>query len=156
MIRARLAVTVMGVGLLGWSALPALAALGGDVSSVASDRAQMKAQSRGATSGAGFTVHEIEAPTGTLIREYAAPSGRIFAVSWQGPSKPDLRELFGSYFQQFVDASSAAPHGAAARRHFQVRQPDLIVQSSGRMRAFHGRAYVPSLLPPGVAVSDIR
>ncbi|MGH8260063.1 MAG: DUF2844 domain-containing protein, partial [Steroidobacteraceae bacterium] len=132
-MRARLGMTVIGVGLLGGSSLPALAALGGDVSSVAADRVQMRAQLRGVTSGAGFTVHEIAAPSGTLVREYVAPSGTVFAVTWRGPSKPDLRDLFGSYFQQFVSASSMVRHGAATRRHFAVREPDLVVQSNGRM-----------------------
>ncbi len=155
-MRTRLCVAMIGLGLLGVSALPALAALGDNVASVEADRAHMKAQARGVTAGAGFTVQEIQTPSGTLVREYVSPSGTVFAVSWSGPSKPDLRQLFGSYFPQFVSASSVARHGAAARRHFQVKEPDLIVQSNGRMRAFYGRAYVPSLMPAGVTPGDIR
>lgn len=138
------------------SSLPALAALGDNVASVSTDRVHMHAQQRGVTSAVGYTVQEIEAPSGTLVREYVSPNGTVFAVSWTGPSKPDLRQLFGSYFQQFVSASKSVRHGAAARRHFELRQPDLIVQSNGRMRAFHGRAYVPSLLPPGITPDSIR
>jgi hypothetical protein len=33
---------------------------------------------------------------------------------------------------------------------------DLVVESTGRMRSFLGKAYVPSLLPAGVAVADIQ
>lgn len=136
--------------------LPALAALGDDVASVSNDRLHMHAQFKGVTSSVGFTVQEIQAPSGTTVREYISPSGKVFAVSWTGPAKPDLRQLFGNYFQQFVNASSSVRHGAAARRHFEVQQPDLIVQSSGRMRAFYGRAYVPSLMPSGITPADIR
>ncbi len=148
--------TLAGLGLLGGAALPAFAALGDNVASVSSDLVHMKAQMKGVTPHAGFTVQEIATPSGTLVREYISPTGTVFAVSWNGPTKPDLRQLFGSYFQPFVDASSAAPHNAATRRHFQVRAPDLVVQSNGHMRAFHGRAWVPSLLPPGVTPGDIE
>lgn len=147
---------MIGCGLLGMSALPALAALGDNVSSVSADRIHMHAQLKGVTSSPGFTVQEIDAPSGTVVREYISPNGTVFAVSWTGPSKPDLRQIFGSYFEQYLSAAKSKRRGAAARRHFEVRQADLIVQSSGRMRAFHGRAYVPSLLPSGVTPDDIR
>ncbi len=157
-MRTRLSMAMIG-GLLAISTLPAtpaLAALGDNVASVSNDRIQMHAQLKGVTPSAGFTVHEITTPAGTLVREYVSPNGTVFAVSWKGPSKPDLQQLFGSYFQQYVSASSRARHGAATRRHFAVTQPDLVVQSNGRMRAFYGRAYVPSLLPSGITPADIR
>jgi len=155
-MRKRLWMAMTGCGLLALPALPALAALGDNVASVSNDRLQLHAQLRGVTSSIGFTVHEIEVPPGILVREYVSQSGTVFAVSWAGPSKPDLRQLFGSYFSQYVSASKSVRHGAATRRHYAVKQPDLIVQSNGRMRAFNGRAYVPSLIPPGVALDDIR
>jgi nucleotide-binding universal stress UspA family protein len=147
----------MGLGMVVLSAAQALAALGSDESSVASDVAHLRAQARGASStAAGYVVHEMQLPSGTLVREYVGPAGKVFAVSWDGPTKPDLHSLLGAYFAPYVDAASASPRGAAARRHFEVRQADLIVQSSGRMRAFSGRAYVPSLLPPNVSPGDIH
>ena len=145
---------MIGCGLLAASALPALAALGENVTSVSADRIHLHAQLKGVTNSVGFTVHEMNT-SGTVVREYVSPNGTIFAVSWTGPIKPDLRQLFGSYFQQYVSASSTVHHGAATRRHFEVKQPDLIVESSGHMRAFHGRAYVPSLMPTGVTPADI-
>lgn len=149
---------MLGCGMLALAALPvpALAGLGDNVASVARDRAQLHGQLKAATSSAGFTVQEIDEPSGTVVREYISPSGTVFAVSWTGPSKPDLRQIFGSYFQQYLSAAKSMRRGAAARRHFEVRQPDLIVQSSGHMRSFHGRAYVPSLIPAGVTPDDIR
>jgi len=154
-MRRRFCLAMIGCSLAAVGALPALAALGEDVSSVSTDRVQMHAQLKGTTSAAGFSVQEIENPRGTVVREYVNPSGTVFAVSWAGPSKPDLRQLFGSYFQQYVNAANSVRRGAASRRHFEVTQPDLIVESNGRMRAFRGRAYVPSLMPPGVTPGDI-
>jgi len=156
-MRFPLSVMVLGIGLLGQAASPlALAALGGDVSSVGADGARLKAQSRPATPQIGYSVQELQLPSGTIVREYVSAAGRVFAVSWRGPTKPNLAQLFGDYFQPYQAAAKAQPHGAATRRHFTVRQPDLVVESNGRMRAFFGRAYVPSLLPATVSVDDIK
>jgi Protein of unknown function (DUF2844) len=132
--------------------LPAFATLGEDATTVENDRVQMKAQLR-TTSIAGYTVHEIQAPTGTLIREYVAPSGKVFAVSWNGPLLPDFKQTLGKYFPEYANAASSPRVG---RRHFSVQGTDLVVQSHGRMRAFYGYAYVPSLLPPNFSVDDIQ
>ena len=155
-MRIRHTLMIIGCGLFALEALPVFAALGGNVASVSADRLQMRAQLKGVTASPGFTVQEIDDPSGTVIREYVSPSGTVFAVSWTGPIKPNLRQLFGSYFQQYVSASSTVRHGAATRRHFQLTQPDLVVESNGRMRAFYGRAYVPSLMPSSVTPADIH
>ena len=106
----------------------------------------MKAQIR-ATTAASYTVHELLLPTGTTVREYLSPTGAVFAVSWQGPFKPDLRQLLGQYFDAFV----AAPREAASTRsHMTLRTGTLVVHSDGHMRAFTGLAYAPQLVPAGV------
>jgi Protein of unknown function (DUF2844) len=143
--------------LLGWLALAvsplASAALGGDATSVEADRAQMKAQARTATSAAGYTVQQFELPSGTLVHEFVSAQGKVFAVSWHGPSVPDLRTTLGGYFEQFVAAANVPRHG---HHPLYVQQPDLVVQSNGHARSFAGRAYVPSLLPPDFSVAAIQ
>src|ERR1700757_3344482 len=89
-------------------ATPALAALGGDSTSVQADIARMKGALR-ITSAAGVTVHEITTSYGTVIREYLTPSDKVFAVSWHGPVNPDLRQMLGGYYAQYEQAASA-PH----------------------------------------------
>ena len=59
--------------------LPALAALGGDVTSVQEDKTQMKGTLK-TTQAAAFTVHEITAPGNTVIKEYVSPAGKVFAM----------------------------------------------------------------------------
>jgi hypothetical protein len=131
----------------------AFAVLGGDVSSVQSDRMQMKASLRAAKNTANFTVHEMTMPNGTAVREYANTTGKVFAVAWKGPSIPDLQQLMGSYFDTYT---SAAKNQRGGRTHFEIRQEDLVVRSGGHMRAFAGSAYVPGMLPQGVTESDIQ
>jgi Protein of unknown function (DUF2844) len=147
---------IVGLALLGLTSLPASAGLGGNADSVQADGAHMKAQVRGSTNAAGYSVERLTLPSGTVVREYLTEGGVVFAVSWQGPTMPDLRDTLGSYFEQYTAASAAAQHDARTRRHFEVNESDLVVESNGRMRDYYGRAYVPSLLPPNVTAADIQ
>jgi hypothetical protein len=134
-------------------ATPALAALGGDSTTVQADVARMKGALR-ITSSAGVTVHEITTSYGTVVREYITPGDKVFAISWRGPVNPDLRQMLGDYYTQYEQAASL-PH-PGGHRHLAIEQPGLVVQVSGRMRAFEGRAWVPSLVPQNFSVSDIN
>jgi hypothetical protein len=125
----------------------AFAALGKDVSSIASERMRTGSQLR-ILVGPGYSIHELREPTGTTIREFVSPRGEVFAVAWQGPYAPDLRQLLGDYFDTYVQASQAAP--GARRRGRHVDSGDLVVQSGGHMRFITGRAYLRSKLPDGV------
>jgi len=135
-------------------ALPfsASATLGEASTSTEVDRASMKATLR-MLPAVKYTVHEIRTPSGTALREYVSPSGSVFAVAWQGPVIPDLRQALGIYFDRYTEAAKAKRTG---HRHLAILQPDLVVQSNGHMRAFSGRAYLPKMLPQGVTVEELR
>lgn len=132
--------------------LPAFATLGEDATTVENDRIKLKAQVR-STAVAGYNVHEITSPTGTTVREYVNDAGKVFAVAWTGPLPPDFQQTLGKYFPQYV--ANASSHRVGTR-HLTIQGTDLVVQSNGRMRAFFGTAYVPSLLPPNFSVDDIQ
>ena len=134
-------------------ATPAFAALGGDSTTVQADVARMKGALR-ITSSAGVTVHEITTSYGTVVREYLTPGDKVFAVSWHGPVNPDLRQMLGDHYTQYEQAASV-PH-PGGHRHLAIEQPGLVVQVSGRMRAFVGRAWVPGLVPQNFSVNDIN
>lgn len=131
----------------------ALATLGESSTSTETDRVSMKASPLIALPAAKYTVHEIQAASGTTVREYISSAGTVFAVAWLGPVMPDLRQILGKYFDRYT-AGAAGKH--AGHRHVEVREADLVVQSNGRMRSFSGRAYLPQLLPQGVTVEEIR
>ena len=132
-------------------AFPAYAALGGNEASVETDRLQVQGTQRVVRTGT-YTVHEMQVPSGTVVREYVSPEGIVFGVAWQGPSMPDLRQVLGSYFDRYVDAATKRK----ARGPITIEQPGLVVQSGGHMRAFQGRAYIPEALPPGVGADSIK
>jgi hypothetical protein len=145
------AATIVMLGLC----LPALAALGGDVSTVEADRVNMKAEMKVTQAGA-YAVHEMKAPGGTVVREFVSPAGRVFAVAWHGSSIPDMQQLLGAYFQQYSAAAQAGKAGHPGRRPLNIQLPGLIVQTGGHMRAYFGRAYVPGMLPGNVTADEIK
>lgn len=132
---------------------PALGALGGTVSSVQQDQARLKAR-RQVSLGDRYSVHELKAPTGTNVREYASPDGRVFGVAWDGPWRPDLRQLLGDYFADFQQAAKGKRTGHNGP--LSSRTSRLVIEMSGHPRAFYGRAYVPDLVPPNVQNTDIQ
>jgi hypothetical protein len=146
-----LAVLTLLIGLA--AARSALAALGDDVTTIEADRAHMKAAAVVHSQAGLYTVHEMQTPSGTTVREYTNPSGVVFAVSWNGPFMPDLQQLLGRYFERYQTAPRTTRYGHS---HAVLEQPDLVVQSGGHMRAFAGKAYVPQLVPPGVAVDQLE
>lgn len=131
----------------------AMAELGGDAASVETDRAHMKAAVARALPSQKYTVHELQGTGGQVIREYVSPAGTVFAVAWNGPQMPDLRQLFGAYFGVYQQAAKAKRSG---RGPLHIDQSDLVVHSGGHMRAFSGVAYVPQLVPQDVAIGEIK
>lgn len=133
----------------------AAASLGGTADTVEADRARMQASLR-MTKKDLYTVHELTAPNHVVVREFVSPTGIVFGVAWQGPTRPDLQQLLGGYFAHFQEAAKAQKQNGAGRRRMLVREPDLVVEGGGHARAFVGRAYVPGLLPAGVPAEEIQ
>jgi hypothetical protein len=140
----------MVIGAL-WSGA-ASATLGESESSLTAETQLNRASIKQSDYGA-YRVHEMQLPSGTVLREYAGPDGKIFAVTWNGPFIPNLKQTLGSYFTEFA-AQAGAGHGN--RKHLEVRQPDLVVESGGHMRAHHGFAYLPQAIPSGVSLGDLQ
>lgn len=144
---AALATLIVSLPISAW------AVLGGKASSVQTDQVQMKAAVRPGAQASQYSVQTLQTPSGITIHEYADTQGNVFAVTWQGPFKPDLKQLLGQYFDTYVTAAQKL-HGGL--HHQTVAVPNLVVHSQGHMRAFSGMAYLPSLLPAGVKPSDLK
>jgi hypothetical protein len=153
MARWAAASALAGAMLMG-SAMPAWASLGGNAGSVEADRAQMNAKAQ-VTSHDAYAVHAISAPAGTVVNEFVSPEGKVFAVTWHGQFMPQLQQILGTYFQEYSTAL------AAQEKHYghhplDLQTGDLVVQMSGHMRSYVGRAYLPNALPQGVTIADIQ
>ena len=131
---------------------PAWAALGGTAASVEADRAQFQGTVQ-SIAAAQYTVQEITTSTGTLVREYVSPSGTVFAIAFNGPKFPDFKQLLGDYYGQLVQAW---PQAHVRHAPLVIQQDNFVLQVGGRMRAFHGVAYLPGLVPAGVSAEEIR
>jgi hypothetical protein len=131
------------------------ASLGGDYSTVEADRAKMQATLH-TTSKESYQVHELQAPGGVAVREYVSSAGNVFGIAWNGPAPPNLPQLLGSYYSQYLAAVKEQQAKRRGHGPVFVQLPGLIVQAGGRARAFVGRAYVPQTLPNGVRAQDIQ
>jgi Protein of unknown function (DUF2844) len=137
---------------LWFSAGPAWAILGQPVASVLTDQQRMNAQLR-TMANEGYRVQQIEAPDGTVVREYVSPAGMVFGVAWQGSKVPDLTRLLGAYFAVYQEALQTPMR---RRGPVVVHTESLVVEMQGHMRAFSGRAYVPNLVPNDLSQEVIQ
>ena len=137
--------------ITGATSLCAYAVLGGGEATVLGDQQQMSATQRVLRPGA-YTVHEMQTPSGTVVREYVSPEGVVFGVAWSGPTMPDLRQLLGPYFEPYASAVAQRK----ARGPVVVQLPGAVVQSAGHMRAYTGSAYLAGALPQGVTAETVK
>jgi Protein of unknown function (DUF2844) len=151
--RFRWLLLAAAAALLGFSP-PAKAYLGGDVTSVESDRVQMKASAQ-VTQHDAYEVHEIQMPAGTFVDEYVSPTGKVFAVTWRGQFPPPMQQILGTYFQQYTAALQAQPR-TYGHRPLNIQEQGLVVQTAGHARSYFGRAYIPDLLPQGITLNQIQ
>ncbi|MGC1302224.1 MAG: DUF2844 domain-containing protein, partial [Caulobacteraceae bacterium] len=123
--------------------------------SVDTDRAHFAARMVSVASGT-HTAHTLTLPNGGVVREYTRPDGTVFAVSWHGPGRPDLRQLLGPSFD-ILQADQATHAGHRPRRTpLAVNRSDLIIHSGGRPGAFWGLAYLPNEAPAGFSGKDLQ
>jgi len=127
------------------AAAPCWAALGGPAS-----LSDPTTQSSAATTAAGasYTSLQTTLSNGTVVHEYVDAGGAVFAVSWSGPFKPDLKALLGPWFETYT--AQAQQRTDRSHSRMETRASDLVVVSSGRMGgSFQGRAWLVSRLPEG-------
>ena len=151
--------TALGLAFLAFvSALPstAFASLGGAVSTVETDRVRMNSALVGIELRGSYTVHSTQSPTGITIRQYYTSNGRVFGVAWEGAWQPDLRQLFGDYFDRYREGVQRARRTRAARGRVAIDDGAFVVKIGGHLHAIAGVAYVPQLLPAGVDAAAIR
>jgi NDP-sugar pyrophosphorylase family protein len=134
----------------------AWASLGGTVSTVDADRVRVEGALMRIVRNNTYTLHEIRSASGTMIREYVDPSGTVFAVAWDGPWLPDLRQVLGEHFDHYQTAMRVRQQSRTGRGVVTIDDGGLVVQMSGHPRAFTGRAYLSSRLPAGVQLDSIR
>jgi hypothetical protein len=131
------------------------AALGGSIDTLKTEALEMKAASQPRMqTAAGYTIVETTLQSGTVVRQYAAPGGTVFGVTWSGPYMPNLHKLLGTSFDSLTGHQSG-PKGAGLNA-LQVREDNLVIESYAHMHAYSGRAYLPRNFPSGVTPGVLR
>ena len=139
--------------VLSASAATAFAGLGG-APSAPGPRILSSTSSPAVTPSSSYTDLKKTLDSGTELHEYVNSKGIVFAVSWQGPYMPDLKEMLGSRFQDLLDHVRTQSGGA--RSQVRLQRDDLVIFSGGRPGAFEGRAWIPALLPAGFDTGAIN
>ena len=109
-----------------------------------------------ASTPASYTVRATTYGSGTVVREYLAQDGTVFGLAWNGPQMPNLNDLLGTYFPQYLAGVQAVRAVRGGHGPVAVDQGSLVVHSGGHMGAFAGQAWLPQALPAGVSGSDIQ
>ena len=136
------------------SSQSAHAVLGGSAETITADRKALQAVHRATTPHNGYTVEEVVSDA-TTVREYVSPSGVVFGIAWNGYVHPDLALLLGSYWGEYSAARQKAPRMFGRTRQ-RLATDNIVVERWGHMRNLQGRAYVPSLVPAGVCIDEIK
>jgi hypothetical protein len=134
------------------SGLPAWAALGDNVSSIDLDAQAFHGQHT-MLARTGYNLHQITLPDGGVVNEYVSPAGTVFGVSWQGHAIPNLSQLLGSYHANLLAGERT---NVRARRAVTVQGDNFVLYSVGHLHAFHGRAYVPGLVPANLTAEVVQ
>ena len=133
----------------------AQAELGAAAQTVKADQIRFKGTHSESTSGQ-MTTHEIKLQDGSGIKEYVNAAGVVFAISWRTRLKPDLEALLGAQFAVHAASVNTVSGVAGIKGQQSIRQPNLVVHQAGRMNAFAGLAYVPTLVPEGINAEALR
>jgi hypothetical protein len=135
--------------------IPSQATLGEHERTVEADRRMFHAQAAQRQDGAKYHVHQIMTDSRQLVREYALPDGTIFAITWRGAHQPDLEQLFGTYYKEYVDAevNTAVPPGRAPKI---TSSTNITVSKFGHMGDVRGKAVIPQFVPDGVSARDLQ
>lgn len=138
------------------SALPlaCYAALGAAPGTGAASQSLLRAATAGPVSSSlGYTMRVSRDANGVTVREYVLPTNVVFAVTWDGPVRPDMTSLLGSYFPRAVSTSAARGRGTGPLIE---RSGDFHIESAGAPGHASGKAFLPRLVPANVRIEDLQ
>ncbi|MGZ3774319.1 MAG: DUF2844 domain-containing protein [Pseudobdellovibrionaceae bacterium] len=114
----------------------------------------LKVISKVSSLGAAYSIRETTDDIRTL-KEFVREDGVVFAVSWQGLGRPDFSEIFGDYYSEYSRELKSQMKGRH-RNRMQVNASGIVVTNSGHGSFMQGLAYIPNLLPVGMAPGDLK
>jgi hypothetical protein len=147
----------IALALAALAPLAAYAALGAApvarTHAMAASRSLLQSSVTTGASAASYTVREAKDADGVTIREYVLPTNVVFAVTWQGPVRPDMSELLGSYFPNFANPGEGRAQGIGPMVQ---HNSAFHIESAGHTGYFFGKAYLPRLVPANVRMETLQ
>jgi hypothetical protein len=145
----------VALGIASMLPLASYAALGGAPGMGAASQSLLRSAVSLDTPAAAtpYTMRATYGAGGVTIHEYVLPSNVVFAVTWQGPVRPDMSALLGSYFPNFTNAAAERARGVGPMIE---HNGDFHIESAGRAGRFFGKAYLPRLVPDTVRVEQLQ
>ena len=146
------------LSLLAWTgcvalAAPACANLGGAYASVEVDRAHFGARLQSTAAGT-YTLHALTLANRGVVKEFTRADGTVFAVTWRGAGRPDLRQLLGEHFQTLQADNVRTDR--RTRRPLSVNRSDFLVVTGGHPGGFWGVAFLPQIAPAGFSTDALK
>jgi hypothetical protein len=150
--KARTMFGLLTLIVVGQFARPAIAALGDDVTAVEQDRMRMHAslQVRRSTN---YDVHELSTAIGSTVREFVGQDGKVFAVSWSGGWRPNLRDVMGAHYDRFIAHTRGKRQ---ARGPVRIELPGMVVFMGTYLRTSFGHVYLTDQLPAGFSPEGLQ
>ena len=97
-----------------------------------------------------YTIYIQNISPDLVIKEYVSNSGNIFGVAWKGSTLPNFQILLGNYYSNYLSAQQQNP------RSVFLQDNNLVIESSGVMGGYIGRAFLPKQVPTGLAPTAIQ
>lgn len=131
---------------------PAQATLGEDERSIVTNPGALGYH---ATNQSRYTLHETQI-RGANVRQYAGLDGKVFAVSWNGKTHPDLASTLGIHYAQFQALVAKAKSARKGRHPIVVEDGTMHVELKGHFGAVSGSAWLLDQVPSGVDTHEIH
>lgn len=114
----------------------------------------LKITQKNSSVGTPYSVQESE-EGGIKMKQFVSSDGVVFAVAWKGIAPPDFNDILGKYYSDY-SAETQSVLRPRNRKKLNVKSQDFVFRNSSLGGSFRGLAYVPSLLPAGLAVEDLQ
>lgn len=102
------------------------------------------------TNSLDYTSYSFTTKNNTLIKEFIA-NNQVFAISWNGPFKTNVKQLLGQYFSNINSAPiTTSIHQA------QISDNQIEYSSGGYPGEFYGTAILKSQAPKGFNFKDAQ
>ncbi|MBP9742808.1 MAG: DUF2844 domain-containing protein [Burkholderiales bacterium] len=98
-----------------------------------------------------YSIYQMTTTSGIEIKQYIADD-KVFAITWQGESSPNLNQLLGKYFHTYTNATPKYKSSALLR----IEDQDLIIYYGNIDNYFYGRAIISTLVPSGLSMIKIK